>query len=623
LFAWMTDMILYRMNQVPDRLHVKFLELLGMTLQEPIAATVPVTFWLSTPQEQPVIIPAGTEISSTQTETEAPIVFSTDDVLVIEPPLLASVKSQITTGKEEKEVIHHDLARLTKDMAEISIFSAVPKVNDALYFGFENNLSRHLLAMTLNCQLASGSGIVPSLPPYVWEVLVDPIDDIWQTCEVDIDTTLGLNNSGYVEILLPEMKKGRYLGESYYWLRIRVGQMGREERAAGILPYGASPRLKGLTVGSIGGSALATHSQLISDEVLGYCTSEPGQRFFLHRTPVLDRLPGETLEFEFDGEIETWEEVIDFSESGPDDLHFTLDSITGEVRLGAAIRQPDGQVRQYGAIPPFNARVLFTQYRTGGGLEGNIEAGVLNTLKSSIPYIDRVVNRTNARGGLDAETVEQARVRAPMLLRSRERAVTAEDFEFLTQDTFPDLVARVRCLQPKPSERGSAVHPGQVYILVVPRVRYEAGYLSANELEISEPDLDTINQFLDDRRLLTTRMHVRTPAYRWVSVKVAAGAAPGSDAAAVEMAILEQLYQFLNPLVGGPDGEGWEFGRDLFVADIYQALQGLPDVSFLRNVELYAATPNGNRTGSPLEKLDLVAHNVIASGIHTVELINV
>ena len=68
LFAWMTDMILYRMNQVPDRLYIKFMETLGIQLRAPIAARVPVTFWLSAPQSMAVTIPEGTEVSSIQTE---------------------------------------------------------------------------------------------------------------------------------------------------------------------------------------------------------------------------------------------------------------------------------------------------------------------------------------------------------------------------------------------------------------------------------------------------------------------------------------------------------------------------------------------------------------------------
>ena len=46
LFAWMTDQLLYRLNRVPDRHYVKFLELIGVTLFPPTAARTDVTFWL-------------------------------------------------------------------------------------------------------------------------------------------------------------------------------------------------------------------------------------------------------------------------------------------------------------------------------------------------------------------------------------------------------------------------------------------------------------------------------------------------------------------------------------------------------------------------------------------------
>ena len=47
LFAWMTEMTLYRLNQVPDRLYVKFLELVGIDLFPASPARTELTFWLS------------------------------------------------------------------------------------------------------------------------------------------------------------------------------------------------------------------------------------------------------------------------------------------------------------------------------------------------------------------------------------------------------------------------------------------------------------------------------------------------------------------------------------------------------------------------------------------------
>src|SRR3989442_12572217 len=77
LFAWMTDQLIYRLNRVPDRHYVKFLELIGVQLFPPTAAQVPVTFWLSAPQPATAVIPAGTKVATVRTETADAIVFNT------------------------------------------------------------------------------------------------------------------------------------------------------------------------------------------------------------------------------------------------------------------------------------------------------------------------------------------------------------------------------------------------------------------------------------------------------------------------------------------------------------------------------------------------------------------
>ena len=56
-FAYMTDQLLYRLNRVPDRNYIKFLELIGVRLFPPTAATTGTTFWLSAPQENPIVVP--------------------------------------------------------------------------------------------------------------------------------------------------------------------------------------------------------------------------------------------------------------------------------------------------------------------------------------------------------------------------------------------------------------------------------------------------------------------------------------------------------------------------------------------------------------------------------------
>src|SRR5947209_408700 len=85
LFAWMTDMLLYRVNQVPDKNYIKFLELIGVKLEAPRPATAPVTFYLSAAQPVDVTIPEDTEVATVRTETSPAIIFTTETDLTIRP----------------------------------------------------------------------------------------------------------------------------------------------------------------------------------------------------------------------------------------------------------------------------------------------------------------------------------------------------------------------------------------------------------------------------------------------------------------------------------------------------------------------------------------------------------
>ena len=211
-------------------------------------------------------------------------------------------------------------------------------------------------------------------------------------------------------------------------------------------------------------------------------------------------------------------------------------------------------------------------------------------------------------------------MRAPALLRSRDRAVTEADFEFLARQALPSAIGRVKCLQPSPVDAARVV-PGQVYVLVIPRIPKPEGRIDPQVLNLKQEDIAALTSYLDERRLLTTRLDIRPPAYQWVSVKVKLRAAPGADQNQVRNEVLNRLYKYLNPLTGGPTGEGWPFGRELFLSDIYQCLQGVPNILFVRTVDMYAARPTGEPVGEAVESLEILAHGVVASGIHTLEFI--
>ena len=151
---------------------------------------------------------------------------------------------------------------------------------------------------------------------------------------------------------------------------------------------------------------------------------------------MLPREDGETVQVGRHGRHGTdaeWTEVTDFVDSGPTDRHFVWDSTTGEMRFGPSIRYPDGTIRQHGAIPPEGAQVVVDRVPHRAAARSATSApGTLTGLRSAIPYVSRVENLGPATGGVDAETVDNAKRRGPQSLRSGSRAVTVTDFERLT-----------------------------------------------------------------------------------------------------------------------------------------------------------------------------------------------
>src|SRR5205823_10500987 len=137
-----------------------------------------------------------------------------------------------------------------------------------------------------------------------------------------------------------------------------------------------------------------------------------------------------------------------------------------------------------------------------------VARGALSVLKSSIPYVSAVENRHPASGGVDGETVEEAKLRGPVTLRTRGRAVTREDYEYLAREAAPE-VARVRCL-----EAGAGADPGGVRLLVVPAAADgELGELAIEQLIPSEDSPARIRDYLDERRPIGARGLVEPPPY--------------------------------------------------------------------------------------------------------------
>ncbi len=610
LFAWMVDMLLYRLNRVPEKNYIKFMELIGIHLEPPKPATVNVTFRLSAAQPEPLTIPRGTELATMPTEAQDAITFTTnEDLTIIVPDLTYSLTTPDDNTFEDVMPALRNPDRLT------SIFQEIPQENNALYLGYRENLRAHILALTVQCSI-EGIGVDPHNPPWAWEYW-DGEYERWAPLRLESDTTGGFNTNGQVILHIPANSAMREIdGRQACWIRCRATKPRPKQSA-----YSSSPKVRTIVSESIGGIVPASHASRINREMLGASNGTPDQKLQLQNTPVLRREPGETLEVETgnEGEFDPWLEVSDFADSSPTDQHFTCDSVSGEIQLGPSIRDSSGGERQYGRVPPEGRQIRFSSYRSGGGVIGNVGEGTITVLRSSIPYIDSVTNYAAAQGGIDAESLDNAKLRAPQILKANIRAVTAEDFEHLALEASSQI-ARAKCISSSDTAGSQAMPPGVVRLLLVPSVVESSRLILLEELELPRHVREEVQSYLDERRLLGTRLEIASPEYVPVAVEVQVRAKKRSVREQVIADVESRLYQYINPVCGGPDGDGWPFGRSFSAAEIYAALQGVSKVDYVEDVKIFPVDPATGERKEATTKIVISPYSLICSHKHEVTI---
>jgi predicted phage baseplate assembly protein len=156
---------------------------------------------------------------------------------------------------------------------------------------------------------------------------------------------------------------------------------------------------------------------------------------------------------------------------------------------------------------------------------------------------------------------------------------------------------------------------------VLPRAAEEEdGRIPPDQLTLSAELRESVRAYLNERRLLGTTLDVRAPRYQWVSVQTTIHVAERSSAAAVRDRAEEALYRFLNPIRGGADGQGWPFGRDLHISEIYGLLLRVPGVESVEDVQFSLRDTGSNGASRPVgPRLAMSLDAVICSDQHTVE----
>lgn len=582
LLAWVTEMDLFLLDQISDRLRQTMLSLVGLRRGPAVPATV--TLALS---GAGVVVPATTEIAG-----PGGLLFRTLDPVLATGVRLASVEA--AGGKVDPG----------------APFTPFTRPGEALVLGFSEPVPRGTtLAITVD-----GTEVDTQ-----WEYL----DGRWRPLAVE-DGTRGLSRSGSVRVLASgaTLIRCRYAGgdlDAPPEVRELVVNGVRAEQAApiGPLTWPIAPDAviegevrPGTTIHAairLDGSGAITHLEsgrpdtpglfvldvtpaalTVEASLLGEGDDAPEQR---HRLPAA---PVDTEIWTLETTWRRWRLRADLGGSGPADAHAVLDPLTGELRFG------DGE---RGLVPPKGAPIVALARRTAGS-GGNRAAGFAVARSAhnralAVPEA-RVAHTLPAAGGADAESVADAWARAEGLLDRATRAMTLADCEELAAATPGVRLARVMALAGTHPALPCVPAPGVITVVLVP-------YLPHGRPVPSPRLLRAVARHLCGHRPLGCRIELTGPVYTEVSVRARVRPLPTADPELVRRSVLSALEAWLDPL-------GWPLGRDVYRTEVLGVLSEVPGVDRVSGVELLAGGEArcGNLCVGPL--------GLVTAGEHTIEV---
>jgi len=160
----------------------------------------------------------------------------------------------------------------------------------------------------------------------------------------------------------------------------------------------------------------------------------------------------------------------------------------------------DGTV---GKMPPANTEYV-VMYRTGGGLRGNVTSEYLNksaslTTSLGVPVTASYTNKSAATGGVDAQSLEEARRFGPMWFATQYRAVTGQDYTAFV-NKFRSVAGKTGKGLAVLRDNGSAGNMIDIYVLQ----RATENHLERASSEFKRELLEYLNNY----RMLTDELTV-------------------------------------------------------------------------------------------------------------------
>lgn len=285
---------------------------------------------------------------------------------------------------------------------------------------------------TVNSTFSGGKNIIDTVGLLGQSTVSTDVDDYsvgtdWNPLSEVVDGTALFTQDGDISFQLPQTVKQNWIkttinGISAYWLRFRVishtGTMAEIDRIK------ITEGKQYLVVPSSQGSE-------VSDNPLGTSDGSTNQSFILSQTALIEN--SLIIKVDEGSGFVTWTLVDNFLNSLPTSLHYTLDITADDV---ATVTFGNGVL---GKIPAIGTNNISADYKIGADANGNVGAQTINVNKAGISFVNRVFNPRAAKGwvqkeGATDEDIARLKIVGPASLRTRERALTTPDIQFLASE---------------------------------------------------------------------------------------------------------------------------------------------------------------------------------------------
>ena len=447
LFAWLVEGMIWRLDQVPERNFVEFLNLLGITRDPAVPSTTWLVFTNST-SDTPARVLAGTQAGTVESAAQPAVVFETDEAADVLPGALSEVwYTPDGTASGLRDV------STAVALAPLKGLDVEPPPNQAgaanpreaiLYLGFKGRPTKDTV-FSVHARIADLDGDPQALPAdgFDLKVAAEYSGPAPKALAAVADQTGGLRQSGRVSWKVPAdwvaVNRTAFTGEApsnapqpdsqLAWVRLHLvatlkapaGTKVARVRVEHLL-YNSAPATNALTFvkGPSAPADLVSDGRPFQFVELGFrpLFKRPGAGFAYDHVVVRVSDAGKTR-----ADAVPWTVATDLPSSPLAVVR--LDPVTGVIEFGDGTR---------GLVPPSGSSVWVESYRyVASGVPGNVAPGAVRLLQRPADNVLAVTNPGPGEGGADEEDIEQTKLRAPEALNNRDRAVTTADFEFLAR----------------------------------------------------------------------------------------------------------------------------------------------------------------------------------------------